>query len=384
MIGDPSAHAGAGSAVQQQAQQPARRPRVAVVTTVPFWFQRGGSHARIITLLQGLARHTDLTVVLPLAPDAQGHAALRLLLPQVRVHSLELPPQGNMSDALSAFAAFFRAQAQDACIVEYLSLGWLRAAIPRGVLTLVDTHDVVSRRDADLVALGDHLNRPLLNADQERQQLLAFDRVLAICVPDAEVFSQWLGVDRVLLVPHAHAVCALPAHPAGRRMLFVGSHYTPNREALRWFVAEVWPLLQDHGFVLEVVGTVAQAMSHTSSVAIHLLGPQADLQACYARADICINPVRHGSGLKIKTIEALAHGMPLVSTSHGTRGLEAYAGKAFWVADDAASFSQALIKLVQRPAKARALSQAALALVESAFSESACMAPLLALLREPC
>lgn len=367
------------------AQPGATRPRVSVLTTVPFWLQRGGSQARIATLTQGLARHTELTVVLPVAPDAAAQQALRQLLPQVHWHSLDLPPNGHMRDALAALAAFFATRPQDACIFEYLSLGWLRAAVPAGVLALVDTHDVVSRRDADLLALGERLDRPLLSAEQERRELLAFDHVLAICQPDADVFTQWLGAERVLLLPHAHPVCALPPREAGRCVLFVGSHYRPNVEALRWFVEDVWPLVQGQGLVLEVVGTVGQAWQRSAGVVpagVHLLGPQADLRAAYARADVCINPVRHGSGLKIKTVEALAHGKPLVSTSHGGRGLEAHAGEAFWVADDAASFAQALRVLVQQPDSARALGQAALALAAHQFSEAACLAPLLRLLRQ--
>lgn len=375
---------GVDEPVQPPARKPAQRPRLALLTTVPFWFRRGGSHARITTLMQGLARHTQLTLVLPVTPDAAAQATLRQLLPAVRLHSLALPAQGSMADALAAFANFFREHPQDACVFEYLDLGWLRAAVPPGVLTLVDTHDVVSRRDADLVALGERLDRPVLSAEQERRQLLDFDCVLAICQPDADVFTQWLGPDRVLLVPHSHAACAWPAQPQGRRLLFVGSHYTPNREALRWFLSEVWPLLGDLGFSLDVVGTVGKAWGPPVPAGVLMHGPQEDLAAFYARADICINPVRHGSGLKIKTIEALAHGKALVSTSHGSRGLEAHAGKAFWVADDAASFAQALRHLVHQPESAHALSEAALGLVEGEFSEAACLAPLRALLQARC
>jgi len=102
-----------------------------------------------------------------------------------------------------------------------------------------------------------------------------------------------------------------------------------------------------------------------------------DLGAAYAAADLCINPVRLGGGLKIKTVEALAHGRPLVTTSHGARSLEADAGRAFVVADDSPALVAAVHRLVDRPDEAAALSQAALALAQRRFGDDACYGPLL-------
>jgi glycosyltransferase involved in cell wall biosynthesis len=132
-----------------------------------------------------------------------------------------------------------------------------------------------------------------------------------------------------------------------------------------------------------VVGTVSKTWGPPAPAGVLMHGPQTDLAAFYARADVCINPVRHGSGLKIKTIEALAHGKALVSTSHGSRGLEAHAGAAYLVANDPGDFAQAVLNLVQQPALAEGLRQAALAVVEQEFNETTCLSPLLALLSNP-
>jgi hypothetical protein len=211
---------GVDEMVQVRAEKPARQPRLTVLTSVPFWFQRGGSHARITKLTQCLARYTELSLVLPVTPDAAAQAALRQLLPAARLHSLALPAQGSMADAVATFAQFFHEHAQDACIFEYLNLGWLRAAVPPGVLTLVDTHDVVSRRDADLVLLGERLDHPVLSAEQERRQLLDFDHALAICQPDADVFTQWLGPDRAPAWPPT-TFCRQPLHAQSRGLALV-------------------------------------------------------------------------------------------------------------------------------------------------------------------
>ena len=353
--------------------------RVVLLSKVDFWHGGAGHRARIRTLVQWLSQHTRLSIVLPVPPDAAALALLATVVPQAHIHALNLPPRGTRQQALAAFAAFFQTHPQDACIVEYLDMAWLRAAVPPSVLTLVDTHDVVSQRDAELVQLGP-LNRPVLTAADERRQLGRFDKVIAIGTPDAQVFSQWLGPDRVVLAPHAHAVHAHAPRAELRRLLFVGSAYAPNIEGLRWFLNEVWPALRVQGLLLDVVGDVGPAMALQSAPDLCVHGVVADLGAAYARADLCINPVRHGSGLKIKTVEALAHGLPLVSTRHGVRGLQAAAGQAFVVADDAAAFVQAVLHLAAHPAERERLGQAALALAAQAFSPQACYGPLLEVL----
>ena len=106
-----------------------------------------------------------------------------------------------------------------------------------------------------------------------------------------------------------------------------------------------------------------------------------DLAAHYAAADLCINPVRHGGGLKIKTVEALAHGRPLVASLHGVRSLEVHKGRAFLVADDGAAFAAAIQHLVAHPDEALRLAQAGSALAAAQFGPEACYGPLLRTLR---
>jgi len=367
------------------------RPRVALLTQVNFWRAGAGHRARILALVRALSSDIELTVVWPLDLPVEEEAALQAAAPGVALHRLSLAPQGAQDDALAALAAFFAARPQHACIFEYLDLHWLRAAVPAGVLSLVDTHDVVSERDAALVAAGVKLNRSVLSAQQERQRLATFHGVLAISLADAEVFQQWLGPSRVLLVPHAHiapsdAPQMLPMRTPLRRLLFVGSEYAPNVQGLAWFLETVWPTVAAQGASLDVVGGVGpalglgQGLGLPTSDAVRVHGFVADLQAAYAHADICINPVQIGSGLKVKTVEALAHGRPLVTTSHGARGLQAHAGRAFLVADTPAEFGAALCRLMKQPEEATRLSQAALALTAQALSADACYGPLRQLL----
>jgi hypothetical protein len=360
------------------------KPRVTLLTAVDFWAPGSGHRARIATLVRGLAAEVELTVLLPTPAPAAAATYLATQAPQARLASLGLPPGGQIGPALARLAGFFQHHPQQACIVQMLRLNWMAAAIPPGVMRLIDTHVVASQHDAMLVQRG-LIPGPALSAEREAAALRPYDRVIAICEPDARTFAGWLGAGRVLLVPHAPPLHASPHRPLARRLLMVAGDYGPNRDGLAWFLAEVWPRLRagEPGLQFDIVGRVGPAMGLSSDEAqglcIHGVVP--DLAAAYARADLCINPVSCGGGLKIKTVEALAHGRPLVTTSHGARGLEAQAGSAFAVADSPADFAATVLRLAADVSARERLGQAARQLAASQFGEAACHAPLLQALR---
>ena len=345
--------------------------RVTLLTTVDFWTPGSGHRARILSLVQFLSARLTLTVLSPVAWPTDASQRCAAVAPRAILQSLDLPLRGTMPDALHAVRRHFEQQAPQACIVEFLRLAWMRQAMPPGVLTLLDTHAVASEHDASV------LGGRAFSAEQERRQLQAFDRVIAICEPDAAVFRGWLGDERVVLAPYAHPVVPLPLRPHIEHLLVVAGDYGPNIEGLQWLLDEAWPALRAKGLQLHVVGAVGPAMKLVTADGLHVHGVVPDLGAAYAAADLCINPVRLGGGLKIKTVEALAHGRPLVTTSHGARSLEADAGTAFVVADDAQALVAAVRRLVDRPDEAAALSQAALALARRRFDDDACYGPLL-------
>ena len=201
---------------------------MAVLTQIDFWHPRGGDRSRIGALLAALSRQVQLTLLCPTTLGQPAHQALAMHWPNLHVQVLNLPQQGSTVLARQEVRAFFTAHPHDACIFEFLSMGWLRSAVPPGVLTLIDTHDVTSQRDADLAVLPDSANRVLLTPDREAEQLRAFDRVTVICQPDAAVFTGWVGAERVLVVPHAQVLRPRSLRGVAQRLLFVGSFYGPN------------------------------------------------------------------------------------------------------------------------------------------------------------
>lgn len=147
-----------------------------------------------------------------------------------------------------------------------------------------------------------------------------------------------------------------PGEPGDRvRLLFVGSlDYPPNEEAVRFLLGLATEL--DAGRLawhLTLVGR-RPPDSLRRQVArypgIELLDGADDLTRHYRNADVVLVPLFAGGGTKLKTLEALAHGRPLVSTGQGVRGLRLRAGVDYLAAETPGEFYQAIDRLARSPA----------------------------------
>jgi glycosyltransferase involved in cell wall biosynthesis len=153
------------------------------------------------------------------------------------------------------------------------------------------------------------------------------------------------------------------------RLLFVGSLDTPtNTEALRWFIATCWPAIRTRHprASLQVIGRrggpdlVAwlrgqeRVSVHTDVVSVH---------GYLAAAAVALNPMRSGSGVNIKVVEAMAAGAPVVTTRVGGRGLGWTPGRELMVADGATGFTDAVCRLLDMPALAARIGAAGRAFV---------------------
>src|SRR5690606_15677453 len=144
--------------------------------------------------------------------------------------------------------------------------------------------------------------------------------------------------------------------------------YYPNVDALRFMVREVLPRLRTLLPIKVELHVVGRGMSPAlrrelaSSAEVTSHGAVESLSPLYARSDVAVCPIRAGGGTRIKLLEAMAHGVPVVTTRMGAAGLAVAHGKELLMADDAASFASAVAELRCR-ARARELATAARAFV---------------------
>lgn len=235
----------------------------------------------------------------------------------------------------------------DVVLVEYVFLSMAFTCCGPEVMKILDTHDIFGDRHKLYSAHG---HQPVFFYTTKKEEKKALDRadlVLAIQNEEAAYFKQ-LTQRKVITVGHmvqtSASVEQFKEHP--NRLLFVGSANHVNMDGLNWFVETTFPRLRKAfpEIEMDVVGQSATKLSPQAG--LNLLGPVAALAPHYQKAAVVINPLRFGTGLKIKTIEALAFGKPLVTTSIGAAGLEPTESETFLVADTPELFCEQIAKLL--------------------------------------
>jgi glycosyltransferase involved in cell wall biosynthesis len=196
----------------------------------------------------------------------------------------------------------------------------------------------------------------------ERRAVRRTDAVVVFSDKDARLLGSPAAA-RVVPPPLAPDVPVLhPADavdPAAPVVLLVGHLARPeNDDGARWLLERVWPTVVGRvpGARLHLVGAGA-GPALTAAVAartdVALAGFVPDLDAEYARATCCVVPVHTGAGVKFKTVEALVHGVPVVSTPVGAEGI----GHPSWFAGltaDPDTFAAAVVAVLDDPSTALA------------------------------
>ena len=193
---------------------------------------------------------------------------------------------------------------------------------------------------------------------RERQHLLAL-------APTARVAVIENGVD-------AEYFSAAAAGAARHRIVFVGSmDYHANIEAAVWFVRRVWPgvsaAFPDWRLTLVGSNPVPAVRELADAANVEVTGTVPDVRPYYREAVSAIVPVLTGSGTRLKILEAMAAGVPVVSSSVGAEGLAVSPDKDILIADGAEAWLPALGSLASDAAPARAMAANASQLVRSRY-----------------
>jgi polysaccharide biosynthesis protein PslH len=184
---------------------------------------------------------------------------------------------------------------------------------------------------------------------EERRVWRSMDLSLAVSPLDAEAMKAG-GASRVELCPNgAPPVARMPVTRRSAeepmRLLFVGTgSYVPYERGLAWFVREVMPRIQSRTSVaLDVVGDPPARPIQAKGV--RYVGNVPSVEPFYSASHGVIVPVFEGSGTRLKILEAMAYGRPVISTRLGAEGLPVEPGQHFFQADDAEGFTGAALGL---------------------------------------
>jgi len=162
-----------------------------------------------------------------------------------------------------------------------------------------------------------------------------------------------------------------PRDDEAKTLLFTGAmRYYPNRHAARFFVDEVFPLIEAAcpGVRLQVVGKEADTLDIEARPKVTLTGFVEDLADYYCACNVFVCPLQTGTGIKYKLLEAMACGCAVVTTTVGAEGLRVQDGRELLVADTAADFAAAVTRLLGDRDLRHRLGAAARAFTEREFA----------------
>ncbi|GHC08662.1 glycosyltransferase [Thermomonas carbonis] len=328
-----------------------RQRQVLVIDALTPQPDRDSGSLRLVNLMRLLMQEGAHVVFVPANRSADG--AYTQALQALGVECWHAP-------SMARFPAWLREHGQrfDVAMVSrhYIAsemLPLLRKHAPQATLLFdtVDLHYLRERRAAELTGDATALRAAMRTRDLE----LALIRDAHATLVVSEVERELLAIDapgtdvRVLSNLHREAVPG-PAWSQREGLMFVGGfRHPPNVDAVQWFARGVFPLIRAARPALEfhcvggdVPGEIAR-LAELPGVRIH--GHVPDLQPLLDAVRVSIAPLRYGAGVKGKVNQAMAHGLPVVATTCAVEGMHLRDGEDVLVADDAAGFAEAVLRL---------------------------------------
>lgn len=214
----------------------------------------------------------------------------------------------------------------------------------------------------------------------EEQSLKRVDTVIAVSERDAKSFSAIAGVPTVETIPTGVDLEFFPAQQPGEddHIVFTGAmDWQANIDGISFFMEEIWPRVakQRPQARVTIVGRNPSPALVERARRLHLpfrfTGFVDDIRPEVKGAAAYIIPLRVGGGTRIKAFEAMAMGIPVVSTALGVEGLPVTPDEHYLRADTGAEFADALVQLLEDQALRLSLSRTARTYVEKHFSSQA-------------
>lgn len=261
-----------------------------------------------------------------------------------------------------------------------------------GAPIIFNTVDLQFRREekvAQLSGSAESLAAAARTRELELMTVRRADATIVVSTVERDLLKQLLPAARVHYLPLARPV-VLPrtSFQMRRNIGFVGgSEHSPNVDALRYFLAEVWPLvrklLPDCEF--SVVGrgqdTAELACGHTAD-GVRYLGHLPDLNAWFETIRVSVAPLRIGAGAKGKIASSLACGVPCVTTQIGAEGMDLSGERVVLIADNPAEFAECVRRAYADASTWDRMSKAGLAYAHRTLSVAAFKRRLADLLEE--
>ena len=370
-----------------------------------------GGKLRTWHLMRHLARRHHITFLSYADPETPREHVDGMAAVAAEVHTVPRrdPPKGSVAFAADAAGHVlrrlpyavgkYRTAAYGARVRELLSstrfdllvcdflppVANLPATLP--CPSVLFTHNVeaeIWRRHAENASAW---QRPLLQMQWrrmlrfERDAVRRFDVVLAVSETDRQTLQRlYAPLDGSVHVVPTGVDTAYFTRSAGEprphHLVFTGSmDWLPNEDGMQYFVREVLPLIRrdEPGATLSIVGRAPTPAVNRlgAEPGVEVTGPVDDVRPHMAAGSVYVVPLRIGGGTRLKIFEAMAMGLPVVSTTVGAEGLPLTPDEHVRIADDAAGFAAAVVGLLRDPAARACIGHAGQRLVAEQYDWSA-------------
>lgn len=257
-------------------------------------------------------------------------------------------------------------------------IGAARRHCPRAriVFYTVDLHFLREQRQAELSGSAALARAAARTRELELRTMRLADATVVLSRAEHEMLSREAPDVRLFVIPLLREFPGRgPAFAPRRGMLFIGSYdHLPNVDAVRYFAAQVWPLvrrlLPDTEFLVLGSKPPAEVLALEGG-GIHVTGYVEDLAPYFNRCRLSVAPLRYGAGIKGKIATSLGFGVPCVATRIAVEGMGMTDGADVLVADSPQDFAQAVVRLYTDESLWRAISDKGLDFVERNYALAA-------------
>jgi sugar transferase (PEP-CTERM/EpsH1 system associated) len=263
---------------------------------------------------------------------------------------------------------------------------------------IVDLVDVDSKKLKQLADEASGAKRAVYHREfktirkLEQQVADQTDAVVLVSEDEAELFRQEVpgsspvygisnGVDTEFFRPPE---VDRSDRTANCQLVFTGvMDYTPNIEGMLWFCNEIFPRFHEQtGALLKIVGRrpVSAIEKLNNLPGVEVTGEVPDVRPYLEEADIAVSPLKLARGIQNKVLEAMASGLPVISTKEAAEGIDGQHDTEFLIADSVAEWQGSLQALSTDPQQRQRIGQAARQKVEAHYGWHAKLSPIINLI----
>ena len=383
---------------------PTSKKKILLLTQVLPYPPDSGPKVKTWNVLKYLAQHHEVTLVSFVRGD-QSVEVKHLQQYCAAVHTVEMK-RAKVADGLAMLRSFvtgqpwmmlrddraeMRALIAELCQIQQFdiahadqhNMAQYAERVP-GARKILDAHNalwLLYKRLSETMSGG--LQKPLLARDwrllkkYEGRICREFDGLLAVSAEDQaaleEAAAQKLNAIVIPIAVDTDEMAFVQRNTTADHILHIGTMYwPPNIDGIKWFVQEVYPLIraQKPAVQFDVVGArPPQELTalNTQGLGIHVTGYVEDPQPYLRQAALMVVPLRAGGGMRVKILNALSQGLPIVTTTIGCEGIAVEHGKHVLIADSPTDFAKAVLTLLENRLLADELGQNGRALIQATY-----------------